>query len=157
MNRLEEEIEKIKYELSVTIPEELQNATDSTDASETSDYSEILSRQNLLSIRLSQLVKRLNALHHVELKNISKDKVGIGSLVTLFCQDTNVSFKVKLVSGEISDLLDNNIMEITVNSPMGKSLYNKSINENVYVRTPGGIKHYKITHLRTIHEMKNDT
>lgn len=154
MNKLEEEIERIKYELAVTIPEELQNATDATDSTEMSDYSEILTRQNLLSIRLSQLIKRLNAVRHVDLKNIPKNSVGIGSLVTLFSVEENTSIKVKIISSEISDSIDEAFEEITLNSPIGKALLDKQLHDDVLVSAPAGIKHYKIIDLVTIHHIK---
>lgn len=157
MNRLEEEIEKIRYELAVNIPEELRNATDSTESTETGEYSEILTRQNLLSIRLSQLINRLNVNTHVDLKNIPRDKIGMGSLVKLHCKASHDEFYVKIISSEISDIIDESYNEITINSPIGKALYNKRIGEETRVITPSGTKEYIIIELTTIHDLKNTT
>lgn len=154
MTELEKEIEKIRYELAVTIPEELQNATYSGDILESSEYSEILTRQHLLSVRLTQLNKRLHAMAHVNIRNIPRNQVGIGSLITLLCKITNVEHSVKLISSEMSDTRCD---EITLNSPIGKAIYNKQLYDDVTVYTPSGIKYYKIIGLVTIHDVKNTT
>lgn len=153
MNDLEKEIEYIRHELAVTIPEELHDAMYSGDILESSEYSEILTRQHLLSIRLSQLNKRLHMRKHIDLKNIPRSQVGIGSVITLLCKDTNAKFSVKLVSSELSDM-QSEYDEITINSPVGKALHDKCINDEINVNTPSGIKHYKIINFITIHDTK---
>ena len=154
MNALEKEIEKIRYELAEIIPEELKNAMYSGDVLESSEYSEILRRQHLLSIRLTQLDKRLHLNKFIDIKNIPRYQVGIGSLITLLCKTTNIEFTVKLITSELSDII---YEEITLNSPVGKALFNKRINDDITVYTPSGIKSYKIVNLITIHDLKNTT
>lgn len=154
MNDLEKEIEYIRQELAVTIPEELHDAMYSGDILESSEYSEILTRQHLLSVRLSQLNKRLHMLKAIDLKSIPRFQVGIGSVITLLCNNTNTQLTVKLISSEVSDI-QSEYEEITLNSPVGKALYNKGINDEISVYTPSGIKRYKIINLITIHDIKN--
>jgi transcription elongation GreA/GreB family factor len=151
MNELEREIEQLRYELSVTIPEELKAASASGDLLENGEYSEIISRQNLLSIRLGQLTRRLYAMRHINLQSISRTAIGIGSIVYLQCNKTGTLYTVKLVSSEISTEIPT-IEEITVNSPFGKAVLNKAINDNVSVYTPSGVNKYTIIHFTTIHD-----
>lgn len=155
MTDLEKEIEKIRYELAVTIPEELQNAMYSGDILESSEYSEILTRQNLLSTRLSQLNKRLYANKIVDVKHISRTHVGIGSTVTLQCLLNGDTRVIRVVSTEVSDGMYDD--EVTLQSPMGKAVYNKTVNDELTVQTPSGKKLYKIISLVTIHDFKNST
>ena len=151
MNDLEKEIENIRYELAVTIPEELQNASYSGDILECSEYSEILSRQTFLSLRLSQLNKRLHDVNSVNIKHISKTTIGIGSTVTLECMGTASIKKIKLVSCEMLDI-SNSLGEVTLNSPMGKALYNKTVNDIIRIHAPMGVTSYKILSFSTIHD-----
>ena len=157
MNDLEKEIEKIRYELSVTIPEELQNARYSGDILECSEYSEILTRQNLLSLRLAQLNKRLNLRNLLDITKISKTSAGIGSIITLYSSKTDSVRILKIVSGEINDDFEqhNCYEEVTLNSPMGKAVLNKSTGDDVIVNIPSGVCHYTIISLVTIHDLKN--
>lgn len=156
MNDLEKEIEHIRHELATTIPDELHNAMYSGDILESSEYSEILTRQYLLGVRLSQLNKRLHAMKSIDLKSISRCQVGVGSIVTLLCVHTNTEFMVKLVSSELSEV-NSEYDEITLNSPVGKAIHNKSVNDEITVYTPSGIKQYKIINLITIHDIKNSS
>lgn len=156
MNDLEKEIEYIRNELAVTIPDELHEAMYSGDVLESSEYSEILTRQYLLGIRLSQLNKRLHAMKSIDLRNIPKYQVGIGSIITLLCNDTQSEFTVKLVSSELSEEYSE-YDEITLNSPVGKALHNRCVHEQIKVYTPSGIKQYKILQIITIHDVKNPT
>jgi transcription elongation factor GreA len=152
MNELETEINKIRYELSVTIPEELRCAVESGDLLENGEYSEILSRQSVLSLRLSQLVRRLNESTAIEIHKIPKDRIGIGSKVTLACTTTHQQSLVKLVGSEISDNSKLEFEEITLKSPIGKNIVNKTTGDEIKVYTPSGVKHYKIVNFHTIHE-----
>lgn len=154
MHDINQEIEKIRYELSVTIPEELQNSRYSNDVLECSEYSEILTRQTLLSLRLQQLHKRLYGYSNVDKKLIPKDSVGVGSIVTLSDQQTLQSRIIKLISGEITEYIETNVLyeEVTLNSPIGKVIYNKVLGDSITVKTPVGVRYYKIISLKTIHD-----
>lgn len=151
MNELEKEIDQLRYELSVTIPDELKTASESGDLLENAEYSEIISRQNLLSIRLCQLTKRLYAMQHINLQSISRSSVGIGSIVELECNTTNKRLTVKLVSSEISNTVSL-IEEITINSPFGKAILNKVIDDIISVYTPTGVNKYTVLNFTTIHD-----
>lgn len=155
MNDLEKEIEKIRYELAVTIPEELQNARYSGDILECSEYSEILTRQHLLSLRLTQLNRRLDTHQNLNLKKIPRTQVGIGSKVKLLCENTLLERYVQLVSGEISESISSDIEyeEVTLSSPVGKAIYNKCLGDNVLIKTPTKIENCKIIYLLTIHDL----
>jgi transcription elongation factor GreA len=151
MTEIEKEIDRLRYELSVTIPDELKSAAEAGDLLENAEYSEIITRQNLLSIRLCQLTKRLHAMNHINIHSISRDAVGIGSIVTLRCNQTHEELTIKMLSSEISDDASE-LSEVTLNSPFGKAIFNKSINDNIIVYTPVGVKRYTILKLTTIHD-----
>jgi transcription elongation factor GreA len=153
MNQLEKEIESIRYELAVTIPEELRNATFSGDILESSEYSEILSRQYLLNVRLLQLNRRLYQNTEVNINKISRTEIGMGSLVELLCKQTGKLRKIRLISNELSD--DNSYEEVTVNSPVGIAVNNKRVGDEVIVNTPSGRLYYTILSFTTIHEFKS--
>ena len=157
MHDINKEIERIRYELSVTIPEELQNAMYSGDILESSEYSEILTRQNLLSSRLIQLNKRLNLCNFIDITKISKTSVGVGYIVTLYSRKTDSVRILKIVPGEINDDSENNTSyeEVTLNSPIGKAVLNKCIDDDITVNTPTGMCSYTIISLNTIHDLKN--
>ena len=156
MHDISTEIERIRYELAVTIPEELRNAMYSGDILDCSEYSEILTRQNLLSSRLIQLNKRLYSQNTFDKKLISKTHVGLGSIVKLSNKTTLRERIIKLICGEISENIEDTIEyeEVTINSPVGKAIHNKSVGDDVIIATPIGIQYYTIISLSTIHDIK---
>jgi transcription elongation factor GreA len=154
MNDLENEIDKLNYELSVVIPEELHTALMVGDSADNAEYSEIISRYYLMNIRLHQLIKRLNTYNSINLENISRDKIGIGSIVTVEQIDTNTKICFKIVLSEISDDIATQYTEVTANSPIGKALRGHAINETVTIKLPIGKVKYKILNIVTLHDLE---
>ena len=149
---LDKEIRRIEYELSVNIPEELQLAMTSRDNETNTEISEILTRQEQLTIRLNQLRTRKNNLNSINLQSLSKDSIDIGSVVEL--QDlVNGNLRiVKLLISEISDHITE-YDEVTLNSPIGKLLRFKKVNDVVKLSIAGKIITYKILKFSTVHDI----
>lgn len=150
---LESEVAKLRYELSVTIPQEMQTAIEMGDLKENSEFSDAVARQYFVSIRLKQLIDRLNSYKAINLQNISKTRVGIGSIVKVKHVEENKSITFKVVIGEISDNTNVKHTEITVNSPIGKALCNKEVKDQVIVVLPKGKVTYKIMDIKTLHDL----
>lgn len=149
---LEQEINKLRYELSVTIPQDMQTAIETGDLRENSEFSDVVARQYFTSVRLKQLTDRLNSYKAINLQNISKTNVGVGSLIKVKHIEENKTIHFKLVVGEISDKVTGDYAEITVNSPIGKALYNKEERDQVTVVFPIGKATYKIMNIKTLHD-----
>jgi transcription elongation factor GreA len=155
--QLENEIDRLKYELSVTLPQEMQDAVEMGDLRDNSEYTEIVTRQQFAGIRLAQLQQRLSAHKNINIKHIPTDKVGVGSLITVYHVEQDTTKVFKMVFAEITDKISDVYTEITGNSPIGKSLYNKTINEQVIVPLPSGKATYKILELLTIHDVQKES
>lgn len=155
--QLENEIDRLKYELSVTLPQEMQDAVEMGDLRDNSEYTEIVTRQQFAGIRLSQLLQRRSAYKNININVIPKDRVGIGSLITVHHLEQDTTKVFKLVFAEITDNISDVYTEITSNSPIGKSLCNKTINEQVVVPLPSGKATYKILELLTIHDVQKES
>jgi len=149
-----QELSKVKHELSVTIPQEMQNALDCGDLRENSEFSEIVSRQHVLNIRLQQLKERLSKLDTINLDNISRTEVGIGSLVKTRDLNTNKIVYFKILMSEISEQEVEDYIEVTMNSPLGKALLNRSIKDEVTVSYPNGVSKFRILSIKTLHDFK---
>jgi len=150
---LENEISKLRYELSVTIPHDMQTAIESGDLRENSEFSDVVSRQYFTSVRLKQLVDRLNSYKAINLQNISKTHVGLGSLVKVQHLEENKTITFKVVVGEIADEPTSEYTEITVNSPIGKALTDKRVKDKFIVILPTTRATYKILDIKTLHDI----
>src|SRR3954464_1659731 len=86
--KLGEEVEKLQYELNVTLPNEIRKAVELGDLRENSEYKAALERQQFVRARLGQLRERLSRIAAVDVNQIPSDKVGLGSSVTVEDQKT---------------------------------------------------------------------
>lgn len=152
--RLEEEIRTLDHELKIQLPKEIQKAREHGDLRENAEYKAAKERQSFLQARIGQLSTRLAALSMVNLDRIPKDKVGLGSTVTLRETASGDQIVYDLVTPEEADPTQG---RISPSSPIGKSLLNHEEGDVVEVRVPSGTKEYEITRLVTIHDQVEDS
>ena len=151
--RLDDEIKALEYELKVTLPKEILRAREHGDLRENAEYKSAKERQSFLEARVSQLHQRLAALSLVNLDKIPKDKVGLGSTVTLRHTGNGEEVVYELVTTEEADPTKG---RISPSSPIGKCLLNHEEGDTVEVRVPSGTKEYELVKLVTIHEQMKD-
>jgi transcription elongation factor GreA len=151
--RLQEEIQRLDYELRVHLPKEILRAREHGDLRENAEYKSAKERQSFLQARVAQLHRRLAALNMVNLDRIPRDKVALGSVVTVRQEDTGDESVYEIVVPEDSDPA---IGRISPSSPIGKCLLGHEEGDSVEVRVPSGTKVYEVTKLVTIHEQMKD-
>ena len=151
--RLQEEIQQLDYELRVHLPKEILKAREHGDLRENAEYKSAKERQSFLQARVAQLHRRLAALNMVNLDRIPRDKVGLGSTVTVKQEDSGEELVYEIVVPEDADPT---IGRISPSSPIGKCLLGHEEGDSVEVRVPSGTKAYEITKLLTIHDQAEE-
>jgi transcription elongation factor GreA len=147
--RLQDEIQTLEHELKVTLPKEILKAREHGDLRENAEYKAAKERQSFLQARTAQLHRRLAALNMVNLDRIPRDKVGLGSLVTVAVEDSGEETVFELVVPEDADPT---IGRISPSSPIGKCLLGHEEGDTVEVRVPAGVRTYEIRKLVTMHD-----
>src|SRR3954452_24731513 len=112
--KLGEEVEKLQFELNVTLPGEIRRAVEMGDLRENSEYKAALERQQFVRARLSQLRERLSKLSSIDVTQISTDSVGLGSKVVVKDEKTGLVESYDLVFG---DALEFEEGQVTMSSP----------------------------------------
>ncbi|HEV8039066.1 MAG TPA: transcription elongation factor GreA [Bryobacteraceae bacterium] len=148
--KLEEEIAALDMELRVDLPREISKARAHGDLSENAEYHAAKERQGMVNARLGQLRARLRELSMVDFSRIPRDRVGLGSSVTVLDIDKNEEMIYKLVTSEEADVANG---RISTTSPIGKALIGKKVGDNVKFQIPGGAREFEIVRLATIHEI----
>ena len=148
--KLQEEIAALEYELRNELPREILKARAHGDLSENAEYHAAKERQGLVNARLGQLQKRLADFSMIDLDRIPRDRVGLGSRVTVLDVKNNTEIKYELVTSEEADAVKG---RISTASPIGKSLLGKEVGDTVKMQAPGGVKELEILELITIHEL----
>ncbi len=147
--KLQEEINTLEHELSYDLPRELKKAVALGDLSENAEYHMAKQRQEFVKARLRQLGRRLADLSLINMDNIPKDKVGLGSTVRIFDNTKNEEMEYKLVTSEESDVT---VGKISTSSPIGRALLNKKVGDTAIVVTPNGKREMEVLKLTTIHD-----
>jgi len=146
--KLGEEVEKLQYELNVTLPNEIRKAVEHGDLRENSEYKAALERQQFVQARLGQLRQRLSKLSQIDPSQIPADKVGLGSKVVVEDQRTGARETYHLVFGDAIEFEEGHV---TMASPIGKALLGKAVGEMTQLRLPTMVRTLKVVDLTTIH------
>ena len=117
----------------------IQEATESGDISDNSEYEELKDEWASLEARIHELEQTLE---HAEVIQREKgsDVIGLGSSVTLRSDDGEEETWV-LVSPQEANTLDGTI---STESPVGKSLVGRRAGDSTTVRTPSGAIIYTV-------------
>ena len=147
--KLQEEINALEHELIHELPKEIKKAAALGDLSENAEYHMAKQRQEFVKARVRQLGKRLAELSMINMNNIPKDKVGLGSTVKVYDNTKGEEVEYKLVTSEESDVAAG---KISTTSPIGRALLNKKVGDEATVITPSGKRELEILSLSTIHD-----
>src|SRR5216110_1927495 len=147
--KLQDEINALEYELVHDLPKEIKKAAALGDLSENAEYHMAKQRQEFVKARVRQLGKRLADLSMVNMNNIPKDHVGLGSTVKVYDNTKEEEVEYNLVTSEESDVASG---KISTTSPIGRALLNKKVGDTAVVITPNGKREMEVLSLTTIHD-----
>lgn len=147
--KLTDEAEKLRFELNVTLPNEIRKAVELGDLRENSEYKAALERQQFVQARLGQLTKRLSKLSSIDESQIATDAVGMGSKVTVEDTQSKEREKYHMIFGDAEDFDEG---QVTMSSPIGRALLGKKIGELVLLKLPTITRKLKVVGLVTIHD-----
>ena len=151
--KLGEEVEKLRFELNVTLPSEIRRAVEMGDLRENSEYKAALERQQLVQARLGQLTMRLSKLSTIDIAQIPSDRVGMGSKIVVIDQESKERETYHLIFGDSVEFEDGHV---TMSSPIGRALLNKQVGDLVLLKLPARTRKMKVVELITIHQAKPD-
>ena len=141
LQKLQEEIQTLEYELNHELPKELKRARALGDLSENAEYEAAKEAQGLMELRISKLEETLGRARVIDGSDLPNDKVYILSLVKLKDVKTGEVIEYRLVAQEEADFDKN---KISVSSPIGKGLIGRTAGETVKIKVPAGFLEYKI-------------
>jgi transcription elongation factor GreA len=147
------EVEKLQFELNVTLPAEIRKAVELGDLKENSEYKAALERQQFVQARLGQLTQRVTKLANIDITQISASHVGLGSKVIVEEEGTKLRETYELVFGDAGELQDGHV---TMGSPIGRALQGKTVGDQAILKLPNRIRRLTIVELHTIHDRAAD-
>ena len=151
--KMAREVEKLSYELNVTLPHEIRKAVELGDLKENSEYKAALERQQFVQARLGQLTQRVTKLANIDIAQIAVDRVGLGSQVVVEDEASRARETYELVFGDAGELQDGHV---TMASPIGLALQGKAVGDQTILKLPTRIRRLVIVELKAIHDRSAD-
>jgi transcription elongation factor GreA len=148
--KLEEELAALENELRVDLPREISKARAHGDLSENAEYHAAKERQGIVNMRLGQVRARLRELSMVDMARIPRDRVGLGSTVTVLDLTKDEEITYSLTTSEDADVAQG---RISTTSPIGRGLIGKKVGDTVKVQIPDGVREMEVIQLITIHDV----
>ena len=140
-NQLHKEMENLKKVTRPQVIKAIEEARAHGDLSENAEYVAAKERQSFIEGKIQEIEQKLANSEIIDTCDFSSDRAGFGSVVTLENLDNGGEVTYQIVGPDESDIPSG---KISITSPLGKALLGKEVDEEVAVRTPGGIKKYTI-------------
>lgn len=145
---IHEELDRLKHEFKIELPQKIAEAREHGDLKENADYHAARERQGFVKAKIAQLTEQLGKLNNIDTSEIPEDRVGFGSKVKI--QDVDSSFQLEFTF--VSDAeTDPSAGKISLSTPYGQALAGKKAGEVVEVNIPAGKKNFKLMSLTTFH------
>ncbi|WP_017753213.1 transcription elongation factor GreA [Clostridium tyrobutyricum] len=145
VKKLEDELENLRTVKRREITEKIKSALSFGDLSENSEYDDAKNEQAFVEGRIVQLENMLKNVTIVDESEIPSDIVSVGSIVKIKDYDFDEEVEYHIVGSAEADPINN---KISNESPVGKSLLNKRIDDIIEVRIPDVVSRYKILSIR---------
>ena len=139
--KLMEELEQLKTVKRRQLSKAIGEARAHGDISENAEYDAAKDAQGLNEKKISELENKLALARILDETGISSDEVLIGATVRLKDLDSDEELEYTLVSEMEADYESG---KISITSPIGISLLNHKLDEEIDIKIPAGILRYKI-------------
>jgi transcription elongation factor GreA len=143
-----QDIMKLREEYQVELPKRIAEARSHGDLRENSEYDAARERQAFVKARIAQLGHALKQYDDVSVANTDEKSIGYGSVVVVLELNSNTRNEYTIVHPIEVDSSEGNI---SINSPVGRALQNRTVGEEVVVTVPAGEKRLFIEKITSLH------
>jgi len=140
-NQLHKELENLKKVVRPQVIKAIEEARAHGDISENAEFVAAKEQQSFVEKKIWDIEQKLSNSEIMDHINPSNEKVGFASFVTLENLNNGGEVTYQIVGPDESDISSG---KISITSPLGNSLIGKGVDEEVAVKTPGGVKRYSI-------------
>ena len=148
-NKLEEELRHLKVNVRPRIKRQIAEAREKGDLSENAEYGAVKEEQSRIEARIARIQDQLSRTIIVDDQTFPPGKAYIGRRVELEDLKTGRHIAYALVSEAESDFAAG---KISTSSPVGKGLVGHGEGEEVEIRVPAGVKHYRILKVSSLND-----
>ena len=140
-NQLHKELENLKKVVRPQVIKAIEEARAHGDLSENAEFVAAKEKQSFVEGKIREIEHKLGNSEIIDNLNLSNDRVGFGSFVTLENHGSGKEVTYQLVGPDESDI---SAGTISITSPLGRALIGKETDDEITVQAPGGVKKYTI-------------
>ncbi|GAA0730178.1 transcription elongation factor GreA [Sphingomonas japonica] len=139
------ELKRLKIERP-TIVDAIEEARAHGDLSENAEYHAAKERQGQIEASIGDIEDKLSRAQIIDPKDLSGDKIVFGATVTLLDEDDK-PIKYQIVGQTEADAKTG---RISYNSPLGRALIGRKVDDEVEVTVPSGDRYYVVSKIEFI-------
>jgi transcription elongation factor GreA len=143
--KLNEELKRLKAERPLVV-DAIEEARAHGDLSENAEYHAAKERQGQIEASIADIEDKLTRAQIIDPTELSGDKVVFGATVTLLDEDDK-PIKYQIVGQTEADAKTG---RISYNSPLGRALIGRKVEEEVEVSVPAGDRYYLVSKIEFI-------
>ena len=143
-----QDIMKLREEYQVELPKRIAEARSHGDLSENAEYDAARERQAFVKARIAQLSRQLSQYDEVSTSPADEKNIGFGSVVVVLELNSNTRSEYTIVHPIEVDPCEG---KISLASPVGTALQNRTVGEEVVVTVPAGEKRFFIEKITSLH------
>ena len=134
------------YKAQIDVQDRIRKAASLGDLSENAEYHFAKEENRNIQGQLAQIEAKLKNVQVVKTDDIPEDVVFLGQTVKLLDLDDDSEQLVKIVgeAGTPTGGANDEVMPVSVNSPMGEALMKARVGDTVKVKAPRGTMEFKI-------------
>ena len=143
--KLHADLKRLKIERP-TIVDAIEEARAHGDLSENAEYHAAKERQGQVEASISDIEDKLSRAQIIDPKDLSGDKIVFGATVTL-ADDDDKPVKYQIVGQTEADARTG---RISYNSPLGRALIGRQVDDEIEVSVPAGDRYYVVKKIEFI-------
>ena len=141
LEELKQELTYLKTVREKEVADQIKEARSFGDLSENSEYDEAKNEQGIVEQEIMELEETLKNAKVVDESNLNMDYISVGLAVRLLNMEENREVEYRIVGSSESNPSKGMISD---ESPIGKHLIGKRLNDLVEIVIPKGTYHFKI-------------
>ena len=145
--KLQDELKKLTSEDRPKIIEAIAEARSHGDLSENAEYQYAKEQQSLIEGRIIDLESAISKAEVIDFKSVEGYDIKFGATVEIEDDASGEKQQYQIV-GEYESDIENKKLSIT--SPLARGLIGKTVEDNVEINSPKGLKSYTIISLKYI-------
>jgi transcription elongation factor GreA len=143
--KLTDDLHTLKYKERPSVIDAIARAREHGDLRENAEYDAAKERQELVERKIARLEEMLSRARVLEENSVDSDRVHVGRRVKLIDVETEEEMICELVAS--AEFISADVEPVSVDSPVGKALVGKAIDEIVEIKVPAGTLRYKVTEI----------